>query len=45
MSSLTAANGGLQRKVDAADADITEMKVSSSILSVGDYRKNVCALR
>ena len=27
MSFLAAADGGLQRKVDAADADITEMKV------------------
>ena len=36
MSSLFAANGGLQKKVDAADADITEMKVGmcGSILSV-----------
>ena len=36
VSSLAAANGGLQKRVDAADADITEMKVgmSGSILSV-----------
>ena len=36
MSSLAAANEGLQKKVDAADADITEMKVGmcGSILSV-----------
>ena len=49
MSSLAAANWGLQRKVDAADADITEMKVSLRYLQYlvvyrGDYHQNVCAL-
>ena len=36
MSFLAAADGGLQRKVDAADANITEMMVgmSGSILSL-----------
>ena len=28
VKSLTTANGGLQRKVDVADAKITEMKVA-----------------
>ena len=38
MSSLTAANGGLQRKVDVADADITEMKVGVWQLVLSVYR-------
>ena len=47
MSSLTAANGGLQRKVDAAEANITEMKVGYLqylVVYRGDYHQNLCAL-
>ena len=47
MSSLAAANGDLQRKVDAANANITVMKVGYLQFLVvyrGDYHQNVCAL-
>ena len=48
MSSLAAANKHLQRKVDAAEANSTEMKVRvSAVLIVVyrvDYHQNLCAL-
>ena len=48
MSSLTAANKYLQRKVDAADANSGEMKVRVCavliVVNQGDYHRNLCAL-
>ena len=47
VSYLAAANGGLQRKVDAADAKITEMKVGYVqylVVYRGDHHQNLCTL-